>query len=271
LDEAEREIDSIVLPSWGRVTRADGVVPWLVVGSDGVVVEPIRRFLVEFVACGNSPGSTRSYAFVLLRWWRWLRAVDVQWNRATPAEARDLALWLQRSTKPRRSARTDSLATVGTINPVTRKRHLGDRYEPRTVRHCNAVLRTFYQFWIDVGAGPVVNPVPFDRRHGVTRPHAHHNPLEPFRPEGQIRYNPKLPKRRPREMPEQRWAEVFGRLRSNRDRALLAMAVSNGARAGEILGLHGVDVDWGEQLVRVVRKGPGPSSGCRSARMRWCG
>ena len=44
-------------------------------------------------------------------------------------------------------------------------------------------------------------------------------------------------------------------LRSNRDRALLALTVSNGARAAEILGVRSVDLDWGDQLVRVIRKG----------------
>ncbi|WP_369181036.1 tyrosine-type recombinase/integrase [Streptomyces mutabilis] len=44
-------------------------------------------------------------------------------------------------------------------------------------------------------------------------------------------------------------------LRSNRDRAILALAISNGARASELLGVRGVDLDWGDQLVRVVRKG----------------
>jgi len=46
-------------------------------------------------------------------------------------------------------------------------------------------------------------------------------------------------------------------LGSNLDRALLSLAISNGARASELLGLRGVDVEWGEQLVRVVRKGSG--------------
>ncbi len=36
---------------------------------------------------------------------------------------------------------------------------------------------------------------------------------------------------------------------------MLALALSNGARAGELLSLRGVDIDWGDQLVRVIRKG----------------
>jgi integrase len=253
-DDVGRDVGSIRLPRWGRVVPTEGVVPWLVVGPDGVPVEPIRRFFVDFVARDNRRGSVRSYAYDLLRWWRWLLAVGVEWDRATPAEVRDLVLWLKQAAKPRTAARTTSAVTAGRVNPVTRKRHLGDQYEPRTIRHSNAVLRSFYGFWIDdVGAGPLINPVPLDRRG--RRPNAHHNPLEPFKAEGRLRYNPKLPKGKPREMPDERWNELFAALRANRDRAIVALAVSNGARASEVLGIRGADVDWGEQLVRVVRKG----------------
>lgn len=182
-DDVERDIRSIVLPQWGKVVPAGGLVPWLVVGPDGVPVEPIRRFLADFVAQDGSPGSVRSYAYGLLRWWRWLQAVGVEWEKATPAEARDLVLWLRQASKPRRDARTASAATAGAVNPVTRKRHLGDGYEPRTIRHSNAVVRSFYEFWIEAGGGPLINPVRLARRAG--RPNAHHNPLEPFRPEGE--------------------------------------------------------------------------------------
>jgi integrase len=253
-DVVERDISSIRLPRWGRVVAADGVVPWLVVGPEGAVVEPVRRFLLDFVAQDNRPGSVRSYAYDLLRWWRWLRAVDVVWDQATPAEVRDLVLWLGQARKPRLAARTVSAATVGMINPVTRKQYLDDQYKPRTVQHSNAVLRTFYGFWIERGDGPLINPVQLDRRG---RRHAHHNPLESFRGGGKVRYNPKIPKRRPREMGDERWDELFAGLRCDRDRAVLALAVSNGARAAELLGIRAGDVDWGEQSVRVRRKGSG--------------
>jgi len=57
------------------VAAGDEVVPWLLVDGGSVVVEPVRRFLVDFVARGNRPGSVRSYAYGLLRWWRWLAAL----------------------------------------------------------------------------------------------------------------------------------------------------------------------------------------------------
>ena len=66
----DRDLDRIRLPRWGRVAPADGVVPWLVLDDVGLPVEPVQVFLRDFVARGNRPGSVRSYAFGLLRWWR---------------------------------------------------------------------------------------------------------------------------------------------------------------------------------------------------------
>jgi integrase len=235
---------------------AKGVVPWLVVDPAGEPVEPIARFLRDFTARDNRAGSVRSYCYALLRWWRWLKVIGVEWDQVTSAEVRDFVLWLGQAVKPRLAARTVSAATAGTINPVTRKQCLDDSYQPRTVQHGNAVVHSFYEFWIEAGSGPLVNPVVLDRRGG--RAHAHHNPLEPFGAGGRIRYNPKIPgRRRPREIPDEQWKALFAALRSNRDRAIVALAVSNGARASEILGIRGVDLDWGDQLVRVCRKGSG--------------
>ncbi|WP_319459252.1 tyrosine-type recombinase/integrase [Micromonospora sp. RTP1Z1] len=252
----ERDLSVGVLPRWGHVVASEGVVPWLVVDDGGVPVEPIRVFLRDFVARGNRSGSVRSYAYALLRWWRWLRVVGVEWDRATSAEVRDLVLWLGQATKYRNSPRVASAATAGTVNPVTGKRHLDDRYGPRTVRHSNAIVRSFYVYWIELGEGPLVNPVALQRARGG-RPNAHHNPMQPYRAEGRIRYNPRLPKQRPRAMSDAQWLDLFAALRSNRDRALLALAISNAARAGELLGVRCCDLDWGDQLVRVRRKGSG--------------
>ncbi len=252
-DEVERDVAAVRMPSWGRVGRAAGVVPWLVYDDAGAPIEPIRRYLTDFMAQVNSAASARSYALELLRWWRWLRAIGVQWDKATPAEGRDLVLWLMQATKPVSRSRTGSKATAGTVNPVTGKRALGDRYCARTIRHSNAVIRAFYEYWIELGLGPLINPMPLDR-HG-RRANAHHDPSEPFRPEGRLRYNPKLPKAQPREIRDEHWRDLFGALRSNRDRALLSLTLSNGARAAEILGVRMVDLDWGDQRVRVTRKG----------------
>ena len=129
-DDGDRDVSSIQLSRWGRVVAGTGSVLWLVIDRIGVPVEPIRRFLIDFMARDNRGASVRSYAYDLLRWWRWLRVVDVAWDKATPAEARDLVLWLKQARKDRGVPRTVSVATAGTINPITRKQYLDDAYKP---------------------------------------------------------------------------------------------------------------------------------------------
>ena len=49
--------------------------------------------------------------------------------------------------------------------------------------------------------------------------------------------------------------ELFARLPSNRDRALVAFWVSTGARASELLTATCSGADPGQQLITVIRKG----------------
>ena len=86
LDDVVRDVDAIRLPRWGRVARASGSVPWVVLDPNGVLVEPVARFLRDFVARGNAAGSVRSYCYALQRWWRFLRAIGAEWDRVTSAE-----------------------------------------------------------------------------------------------------------------------------------------------------------------------------------------
>ena len=53
-------------------------MPWLVFDEEGKAVQPVRRFLIDFIARDNRTGSVRSYAYDLPGWWRWLRVVDVE-------------------------------------------------------------------------------------------------------------------------------------------------------------------------------------------------
>jgi site-specific recombinase XerD len=64
-----------------------------------------------------------------------------------------------------------------------------------------------------------------------------------------------VPTRLPRQIPDEHFAELFAALSSHRDRALVALWISTGARASELLGLSCGDVDPGQQLITVIRKG----------------
>jgi len=181
-EEQERDLSRLVVSRAGRlVATGDDREPYRVVGPDGAIVEPVSVFLRDLLASGKSESTLRSYSVDLLRWWRFLDAIDVQWNRASRAEARDFSCWIQLTAKQRlqtsrpRAARWSS-RTTGAPNPVTGKPASRDGYAPSTVAHSETVLRRFYDFHRDTGTGPVLNPFPLDAsRRG--RRHAHHNPM----------------------------------------------------------------------------------------------
>ena len=116
-------------------------------------------------------------------------------------------------------------------------------------------MRSFYDFHRDAGTGPVINPFPLDRSRRGGRAHAHHNPMEPFGSERSGLYRPRVPARIPRSVPDGEFNEIFARLPSHRDRALVAFYVSTGARASELLSATVAGVDPGRQVITVVRKG----------------
>jgi integrase len=131
----------------------------------------------------------------------------------------------------------------------------GEAYAPSVRAHSETVLRGFYDVHQQVGTGPIINPFPLDRSRRGGRAHAHHNPMEPQHNERTGLYRPVVPTRVPRCVPDGEFNEIFARLASHRDRALVAFYVSTGARASELLSATQGGVDPGRQLITVTRKG----------------
>ncbi len=228
--------------------------PYRLVDPDGTTVEAVSAFLADLHAAARSVATLRSYGMDLLRWFRFLWAIGVPWDRAARVEARDFCRWLQVGDKPQRRQRRggDGPGAEPTLGGV------GDGTYAASVRaHSETVLRTFYDFHREAGTGPVLNPFPLDRSRGGGRAHAHHNPMEPLRNEHVGLYRPKVPVRAPRAIPDEQFNEIFARLPSHRDRALVAFYVSTAARASELLSVTQGGVDPGRQLIAVVRKGTG--------------
>jgi integrase len=263
--DTPRDLSRLVMPLGGSLeATGDLFEPYRLVDADGVVLVPAAAYFRELAACGRPAATHRSYGMALLRWWRFLRAVGVGWDQATPAEARDFCSWIQVAGKPVRphwrypgggapgavTART----AAGTPNPVTGKPSPGRGYATATAVHCESVLRGFYEFHLQAGSGPMVNPFPLARGRRI-RAGAHRNPMDPFPAQRAGRYRPRTRRRVPRQIPDERFDELFAELGSNRDRALVAFWVSTGARASELLGATAADADPGQQLITVIRKG----------------
>ncbi|MGP3638305.1 site-specific integrase, partial [Streptomyces sp. 24-1644] len=60
--------------------------------------------------------------------------------------------------------------------------------------------------------------------------------------------------RSPRSIPDRLWDELFTAMNCDRDRALLEIFVSSGARAKELLGITVGDNDWSGQRIHVITK-----------------
>ena len=252
---ADRDLSVLVVPRVGAVEAAsDPWAPVRLIDGDGDPVVPVMAFLQELQAAGRSAATQRSYAMDLLRWFRFVWAIEVGWNHATRVEARDFCRWLAVRDKPTRAASGVSRRRV-VPNAVTGKPGPGPNYAASTRAHSETVLRVFYDFHRDAGTGPMVNPFPLSRERRGGRANAHHNPMEPVRNERVGLYRPRVAQRIPRAIPDELFNRVFAELGSHRDRALVALWVSTGARAAELLGVRCGDVDPGRQLVTVIRKG----------------
>ncbi len=242
---------AMAVPRVGRLTATgDPLNPYRLVGADGAAVEAVAVFFAHLLAAGRSPATLRSYGMDLLRWFRFCWAIGVDWDRAGRTSAREFSVLLQAAPKPGRPHWRHDTATPSVSKPA-------GQYSLAVRAHSETVLRSFYDFHRDAGSGPVLNPFPLDRSRRGGRAHAHHNPMEPVRNERVGLYRPRLQARLPRSIPDSEFNEIFARLPSNRDRALVAFYVSSGARASELLSVTRARVDPGRQLISVVRKGSG--------------
>jgi integrase/recombinase XerD len=225
-----RVVNGLVLPAFGEVVAMTSVtLPWrlasLPVPGDGEIVD---EFLKDLTASDCSPATIRSYAYDLLRWWRFLNALRVRWDTAQRLDVRDFVLWM-------RQARD------------------GSGFAPATIDHNLSVLSVFYDFLGARGEGPVMNPVP--PTTADPRQHPHHNPMEPYQRHRRALYRQRIPEIEPRALADDTVERLFIALRSNRDRALVSMYLASGVRASELLGMRGRDVDWGRSMIAVTSKG----------------
>ncbi|MET9833490.1 tyrosine-type recombinase/integrase [Streptomyces sp. NPDC006385] len=226
-------------------------------------------YLKELMARDSSPLTPRSYGMDLLRWFRFLWVLGIEWDRATREDARDFMLWMKVADKPvrvhwrhRGKAHSEippprsARPVPGTPNPVTGKPTVGTKYSPRTRAHCETVLRQFYDFHLDGNVGALlVNPFPLVRERRSARPGSHSDGEKKHRNRRTGLYRPTVPHQIPRRIPDEKYTEVFAGLRSHRDRALLAFWIATGARAEELLTAKQGGAVVGEQTVGVIRKG----------------
>ena len=187
--EAPRDLSRLVVPLSGSLeTTGDLFQPFRLIDADGVVM----------AAAGPSSGSLPRAGGRLRRSGRmgWTccagggscglwRSAGIRRPGRRPGISCAGSSWLASLSAPHWRYPGGGAPGTGrrwrraTPNPVTGKRSPGRGYATATVAHCESVLRAFYDFHLEAGTGPMVNPFPLARgRRG--RANAHHNPMQPF-------------------------------------------------------------------------------------------
>jgi integrase len=249
--ETPRDLAAMVIPQVGRLVATDDPwMPYRLVDGSGVPVEPVSAWFAELLASGRAEATLRSYGLDLLRWFRFCWAVGLGWEDVRRGDARDFSRWLQVADKPLRGHWRHPERVM-----VDAGAGAGRRYSVAVRAHSETVLRAFYDFHRDQQSGPAANPFPVERSGRGGRAGAHRSPMEPHDNERVGVYRPRMAARVPRAVPDEEFNEIFARLPSHRDRALVAFYVSTGARASELLSATVGGVSPERQLISVVRKG----------------
>ena len=244
-----RDVSALRIPALGCVER-DESGAWRMIGAHGGPVTAVQWFLSDLAATDAADSTLRSYAYDLLRWFRFINAIGVEWHTATRRDVHDFVRWFRDAPNAQRGRRNkpSSRPGAGTLNQQTGKPYLPAGYAPRTVNHALSVVSSFYTYAIDAGLGPNRNPVP-----GVTQSSSDSG--DPGGARRRVSLRQKEPRRQPRDIPDGLLEKVFREISCERDRALVAVALGSGVRAGELLSMTCGGIDAGRNVIRVVPKG----------------
>src|SRR5260370_15438751 len=89
-------VAGLVVPLVGAVdATGDPFEPYRLVDAEGEPVLPVTAFLADLQACGRAVATPRSDSMGLLRWLRFLWAVEVPWEHAARVAAREFLPWVQ--------------------------------------------------------------------------------------------------------------------------------------------------------------------------------
>jgi len=116
----------------GRVEPSSTGLAWRVIFPDSEHL-PASSYLRELAASDCNTLTLRSYAYDLLRWFRFLHERLVAWERAERLDVRAFIEHLRDTPNPQRLRRGVGAPLPRSVNPLTGKIELSGRYAPRTI------------------------------------------------------------------------------------------------------------------------------------------
>lgn len=219
-----------------RLVMPTGVESMTVL-ADGLVVDPVDRFLAHLTAIDRSPNTVRAYAHDLRDYFEFLQCRSLRWDQVALEDLGRFVTWLRLPVDARGGRVVQMPWVEANLVAVTVNRKL-------------SALASFYEF---------------HQRHGVAlgelltrwRPARRGGSWQPFlahlgaRPERHRAISLRAERRPPRELSQMEMLTLIGACDRLRDRFLLNLLKGTGLRIGEALGLRHEDLDTRRRLVAV--------------------
>lgn len=219
-----------------RVIMPSGVESATLV-RDGLVVEPVDRYLAHLTAIERSPNTVKAYAHDLRDFFAFVGSRELDWTRVTLEDVGRFVAWLRLAAE----ARGDRVALLPWVE---------GELCAATVNRKLSALASFYEF---------------HQRHGVDladlltrwRPGGRGGSWRPFlahlgsRPERHRAVALRTERRLPRELTGVEMTTLIEACARLRDRFLLSLLRGCGLRIGEALGLRHEDIDARRGVITV--------------------
>ena len=216
---------------------------YVVIDDEGVLVEPIVRYLKYLDRIGAARNTLRSYANALKLYWQYLEQEELDWQQITLDNLAQFVLWLK--------VPSGSLKVLP-AHPVEQAR------SNRTINHTLTVVRGFYDYhWrmeevsTNMKEKTTTYLSPRLRRY---KSFLHHitkgSPVTK-----NILKQKEVKRQRPKTITKAEVQELLDACTNQRDRLLVWLLYESAMRVGEILALFVEDVDVAENQLHVCDRG----------------
>jgi integrase/recombinase XerD len=226
-----------------EVETQDHQKRYVVIDDEGVLVEPVVRYLKYLDRIGAARNTIRSYAIVLKQFWEYLAQQQLDWQQITLDDLAQFVLWLKLP--------TGSLHILP-AHPVPQAR------SNRTINHALTVLSSFYDYhWridnisTNIKEKTTTYLPPRARRY---KSFLHH--ITKGSPVAKNVLKQKEEKRqRPKTITKAQVQVLLDACSNQRDRLLVWLLYESAIRVGEALALFVEDIDVAENCIHICDRG----------------
>lgn len=220
---------------------------YVVIDDQGIMIEPIVRYLKYLDRTGAARNTLRSYAAALKHYWQYLAQERLDWQQITLDDLARFVLWLK---LPSGSFK------VLPAQPVPQAR------SNRTINHALTVVRGFYDYhWR-------METVPTNMKDKTTtllparmrryKPFLHHITKGSPIAKNILRQKEET-QQRPKTITKDQVQDLLNACTNERDRLLVRLLYETAMRVGESLALFVEDVDVAENRIHIRDRGELPN------------